>query len=80
MMTRFAPLFLAALLAACGKTAPLRPAPGATLPPKPEAARAAPDAEKLLTPSDQARPRRNDDPLQDSQVRQPDRFDLPPQS
>ncbi len=79
MMKRVTVLGLVLLLAACGKTAPLRPAPGATLPPKAEAAKSAPDAEKLMTPSDQARPRRNDELLQDSQVRQPDRFDLPPQ-
>ena len=78
-MKRVIVLGLVLLLAACGKTAPLRPAPGATLPPKSEAAKSAPDAEKLMTPSDQARPRRNDELLQDSQVRQPDRFDLPPQ-
>ncbi|MEP6784220.1 MAG: hypothetical protein ABI898_00600 [Sphingomonadales bacterium] len=50
------------------------------MPPKAAAARSAPDAEKLMTPSDQARPRRNDELLQDSAVRAPDRFDLPPQS
>ena len=77
-MTRWiAPLALLAL-AGCGSTAPLKPQPGEPLPPKPLAARTAPDAAALITPNDQARPQRNDDVLRRSEVRQPDRFDLPP--
>jgi len=70
--------FLVFVLAACGQIAPLRPQAGATLPPKPVAAVKAPDAEALMTPSDQSRPRRNDELLQSSDKRVPDKFDLPP--
>ncbi len=65
-------------LAACGQVAPLRPQMGAALPPKPAAAVKAPDAEALMTPSDQSRPKRNDELLQSSEKRVPDKFDLPP--
>jgi hypothetical protein len=69
-----------ALLAvsACGQIAPLRPQAGASLPPKPAAALKTPDADTLMTPSDQSRPRRNDELLQGSDKRVPDKFDLPP--
>jgi hypothetical protein len=72
------PLAVCGLLAGCGATAPLKPAPGASLPVRPEAATVTPKAEQLMTPTDQARPRRNDELLQDSRERAPDRFDLPP--
>ena len=65
-------------LAACGKVAPLRPQAGASLPPKPAAAAKAPDAEALITPSDQSRPKRNDELLESSEQRPVDKFDLPP--
>jgi len=65
-------------LAACGQVAPLRPQAGATLPRKPAAAVKTPDAEALMMPSDQSRPRRNDELLQSSEKRAPDKFDLPP--
>ena len=77
-MRKIVALAMLALLAACGARAPRPPAPGATLPVKPEAARTTPTAEQLMTPDDQARPRRNDELLQRSETRQPDRFDLPP--
>ena len=64
-------------LAGCGQVAALQPKAGAALPPKPETARTVPSAEALMTPSDQARPRRTDELLQDSRQREPDRFDLP---
>jgi predicted small lipoprotein YifL len=65
-------------LAACGQVAPLRPQAGASLPPKPAAASKKPEAEALMTPSDQSRPKRNDELLQSSEKRAPDKFDLPP--
>ncbi len=65
-------------LAACGQVAPLRPTVGATLPPKPAAAAKTPEAEALIAPSDQSRPKRNDELLQNSEKRAPDKFDLPP--
>jgi len=70
--------FLVFVLAACGQIAPLRPQAGASLPPKPVAATKTPDADALMTPSDQSRPRRNDELLQSSDKRVPDKFDLPP--
>ncbi len=68
----------ALLLTACGETPPLRPPAGKSLPPKPATATIAPDADKLMTPSDQSRPKRNDELLQNSQKRPVDKFDLPP--
>ncbi len=65
-------------VAACGQVAPLRPQAGASLPPKPAAATKVPDAEALSTPSDQSRPKRNDELLQSSEKRSADKFDLPP--
>lgn len=65
-------------LAACGQVAPLRPQAGASLPPKPAAAAKTPDADALTTPSDQSRPKRNDELLQSSEKRGADKFDLPP--
>ncbi len=75
-------LGLAAILAlaACGQVAPLRPQAGASLPPKAMAAAKPPEAETLSTPSDQSRPKRNDELLQNSEKRTPDKFDLPPSS
>ena len=67
-------------LAGCGQVAPLRPQAGASLPPKPAAAVKVPDAAALSTPSDQSRPKRNDELLQNSEKRTPDKFDLPPSS
>ena len=66
------------VLAGCGQVATLRPKAGDTLPPKPAAAVKAPDADALTTPSDQSRPKRNDELLQSSEKRSPDKFDLPP--
>lgn len=77
-----APLALAilSLLAACGSAADLKPAKGDTLPPAPYGAAATPGPKNLLTPSTQARPTRDDELLKDSEKRQPDPFDLPPQN
>lgn len=78
MMKRLIGIVLVLGLAACGQVAALKPQAGASLPPKPETAKTVPTAEALMTPSDQARPRRTDELLQDSRQREPDRFDLPP--
>jgi hypothetical protein len=56
------------LLAACGSREPLRPAPGQN----------APTTEELLTPTPIARPDRVGERLRRSEVREDDRFDLPP--
>lgn len=73
-------LVLVPLLAACGKVADLRPAPGQAAPVAPLGARAAPTAERLLAPPTIARPDRIDDPLRRSEPRRDDPFDLPPPS
>jgi hypothetical protein len=68
------------LLAACGGREPLRPEAGDSMPVAPAMAARAPTTEELLTPPPVARPERVDEPLQRSQERRDDRFDLPPQS
>lgn len=66
------------LLGACGSRTELIPLAGRSLPPRPAGATATPTPEQLMTPDTQARPIRNDDILQGPDVRQTDRFDLPP--
>lgn len=78
-MGRASLLFLLPLaLAACGSRTPLAPPEGKSLPPKPLAAKEAPGAQELMTPSTQARPGRSDELLKQSEKRKPDEFDLPP--
>lgn len=77
-MKKLLSLSLMVAIAGCGQIAPLRPRVGAALPPKPAAAIKTPDADALMKPSDQSRPRRNDELLQSSDKRVPDKFDLPP--
>ena len=71
-------MLLPLALAACGSARTLKPADGQTLPPAPYGARATPSVDDLLTPSEQARPQRNDEVLTRSQERRSDDFDLPP--
>ena len=70
----------ALLLAGCGSAKKLTPAPGQPLPPAPYGATATPDAQGLLTPTTQQRPRTVDELLKNSQERRSDDFDLPPES
>jgi len=74
-------LSIAALLAlsACGSASQLKPAQGHSLPVAPYGAEAPPSAAALLKTSPQQRPQRDDELLKQSQKRQPDPFDLPPQ-
>ena len=72
------PLMLALALAACGDTAPLKPASGQVLPVKPALAQVTPDAEDLLRPTVMAAPERVDELVTRSLPRETDRFDLPP--
>jgi hypothetical protein len=58
--------------------ADLRPAAGESLPPKPQMARATPTPDDLLTPPAYADPERVDELSKRGEVRQADRFDLPP--
>ena len=75
---RIAVVIAVMLLAGCGKIAPLKPAPGQSLPVKPLMARATPTAEQLLTPPTNARPERVDELIKRSEPRRADPFDLPP--
>jgi hypothetical protein len=70
---------LALALSACGGRQPLKPVTGQNLPAVPVGAAAAPTAQALMTPSTQARPERNVELLRQSDVRQDDPFDLPPE-
>ena len=78
MFRRFAILALPLAVAACGDTAPLRPAAGQSLPVKPALAQKTPDASDLLETTPMAAPERVDELLTRSQPRETDRFDLPP--
>ncbi|MEG3181794.1 hypothetical protein [Sphingomonas sp. LT1P40] len=77
---RVALIVLAALaVAACGNKAELKPAAGASLPPKPYGAVATPTPDQLVEASPQTRPTRSDEVLRSSEERRSDEFDLPPQ-
>jgi len=65
-------------LAACGQSAPLKPAPGKSLPVAPFGGETRPDAEALLQPSPQAAPERSVELRKRSEDRAEDPFDLPP--
>ncbi len=73
-------IVLAALaVAACGNRADLKPAAGASLPPKPYGAVATPTPAQLVQTPPQTRPTRSDEVLRSSEERRSDEFDLPPQ-
>lgn len=79
-MPRFAILVFAAVaLTACGGKNELQPEAGKTMPPAPAGIAATPTPTQLMTPEIQARPRRSDEVLKQSDARRDDRFDLPPQ-
>lgn len=65
-------------LAGCGNMADLKPAKGASLPPKPLMASRTPTPDGLLTPPAYADPDRVDELMKKSAPRQSDPFDLPP--
>lgn len=71
-------VLFAVALGACGGREELQPASGESLPPTPYAAEATPTPSQLMTPEAQARPRRSDELLRQSEQRRDDRFDLPP--
>jgi predicted small lipoprotein YifL len=70
---------LIATLAACGGRQPLKPVEGQRLPAVPVGAATAPTGQQLTTPSTQARPERNVELLRQSDEREDDPFDLPPE-
>jgi hypothetical protein len=63
---------------ACGRQVALRPKAGEPTVPKAHAATAPETAAQLMTPSTQARPRRNEDLIYKSEPRREDPFRLPP--
>ena len=65
-------------IASCGRVGDLQPQAGKTLPQKPALAARALTAEELLDKRPQADPRRVDELNTRGEVRQADRFDLPP--
>ncbi|HEU0309825.1 MAG TPA: hypothetical protein VFR36_01215 [Sphingomicrobium sp.] len=78
MIKRVVLASLALGLAACGSVSDLQPQAGKSLPQKPALASRALTADELLTPPPQADPRRVDELSKRGEVREPDRFDLPP--
>lgn len=79
MTARLALLLLLAL-AACGKVGKLTPVAPQTAPPKPFAMSVAPTPEDMLRLPPQSQPYRVDDPVEKSQERPDDPFNLPPTS
>ena len=71
-------LLLPLALAGCGLREPLAPAQGQQMPPAPAMASRAMTTDELLEPPPIARPGRVDELLRRSEVREDDRFDLPP--
>jgi len=74
-------LFILPLLSlgACAQTAELRPAAGESLPPAPYGAEEPLTAEELLTLDPQAAPERSVELRRESEEREDDPFDLPPE-
>ena len=66
-------------LAACGSQRDLRPQPGDALPPPPYGRGDAPSAAELLEPTPQAVPIRSEELRRQSEEREDDPFDLPPE-
>ena len=78
-MTRAAiSVVLLLLLAACGAQKDLQPLAGNTLPPPPYGRTDPPTAEELLKPKPEAQPVRTVELRQQSEEREDDPFDLPP--
>ena len=78
MTKRLAMAISMVALASCGRVADLQPQAGKSLPQKPALAARAMTAEELLERPPHADQRRVDELSKRGDVRQPDRFDLPP--
>ena len=78
-MTRAAAVPLLLLLAACGAQKDLTPVAGAELPPPPYGRADRPTAEELLEPTPEAMPVRTVELRRQSEEREDDPFDLPPE-
>ena len=79
MIRAFAPIPFVLLLAACGAQRDLEPLAGRSLPPAPYGRAEPPTAEELLEPQPEARPVRTVELRQQSEEREDDPFDLPPE-
>ena len=77
-MKRLATFALALALASCARVADLQPQEGKSLPQKPALASRALTAEELLELPPHADPKRVDELTKRGEIRQADRFDLPP--
>jgi hypothetical protein len=78
-VTRIAPAVLFVLLAACGAQRDLEPVAGASLPPAPYGRTDPPTAQELLEPTPEAVPVRTVELRRQSEEREDDPFDLPPE-
>lgn len=78
-MKRLVPILAALALSACAQTADLEPPPGETLPPAPYGAEDPLEAEELLELDPQAVPERSVELRRESEEREDDPFDLPPE-
>ncbi|MDE1467837.1 hypothetical protein [Aurantiacibacter sp. D1-12] len=79
-MKRFAmPFAIVLLLGACGQRADLEPLAGETLPPPPYGATDPLTADELLEHDPQAVPERSVELRRESEEREDDPFDLPPE-
>jgi predicted lysophospholipase L1 biosynthesis ABC-type transport system permease subunit len=78
MIKRLALAALTLAVASCGSVSDLQPQAGKSLPQKPALAARALTADELLDLPTQADPRRVDELNKKGDVREPDRFDLPP--
>jgi hypothetical protein len=78
-VTRIAPLVLLLLLGACGAQRDLEPLAGKSLPPPPFGRTDPPNPEELLVPQPEAVPVRTVELRQQSEEREDDPFDLPPE-
>ena len=80
-MKRIAVIAMLALaLAACGQRATLRPAAGNELPPPPYGSSEPQTADQLLELDPQAAPERSVELRRESEEREDDPFDLPPEA
>ncbi|VVT11776.1 hypothetical protein [Erythrobacter sp. EC-HK427] len=79
MKRAFATCLIALALAACGQRAALQPLAGESLPPAPYGADEPLTAEELLETEPQAAPDRNVELRRESEEREDDPFDLPPE-
>lgn len=79
MIRRIAASALALSLAACGQQTDLNPAPGTTLPPARYGSSEPATAAELLTLEPQAAPERTVELRRESEEREDDPFDLPPE-